>query len=298
MGISAHSAVSNPAPGRPLQAIGATGAVLALAILAASVLLRLTTVFDAAGQAISTLPAAVESATRLVHRLAASGVGVLALSAAILCWMRRRSAAGALRPTVWIAVATIVLAVIGPLTPGYKFAAVTVANVVGGMVLLMSCWWLRESLAFPVPGRAARDPLLVTAFFVLLLHAGSGAAASAFEMRGIRLAAFVHVGTAMLATMFVGAVLWERRGCEGQARTVGATTLLLTAQLILGLATMWIDPRPVWMGFVHAMLSLLFACGLVSVAVRTPGHWPDRVLRRGAPAARPGPGSAPTCPRP
>ena len=77
MGISAHSAVSNPAPGRPLQAIGATGAVLALAILAASVLLQIPVALGAS----SKLPIGIEldGPAGSDRRLLAIGLAVEAL---------------------------------------------------------------------------------------------------------------------------------------------------------------------------------------------------------------------------
>ena len=62
---------------RRLHSIATCGTVLALTILAASMLLRLTAQFGTDGQVISTLSATLESTTRMAHRLAASGVGVL-----------------------------------------------------------------------------------------------------------------------------------------------------------------------------------------------------------------------------
>lgn len=258
-------------PTRPLQAIGSAGSALALAILGASILLRLTTVFGGDGHPISTLPPAIESAVRLLHRLAASGVGLLALSAAILCWRRRPWVANAVMPTAWIVSATVLLAVIGPLTPGYRFAAVTVVNVVVGTVLLMSCWWLRESLAAASTRHRAHDPLLIPALMVFLAHVGSGAAASALEMRGIGWVAFIHMGSAVLVFLFVGAILWVRHGRERLTGLVGAMTLLLAAQIALGLVLIAMDARPTWLEFLHAMLSPLLAAGLVSIAVRDSG---------------------------
>lgn len=255
-------------PLRTLLAIGTTGSALALVILGVSILLRLTTLFADDGHPLSTLPDTLESAVRLLHRLAASGVGLLALWATVLCWIRRPLVAKAVMPTAWIVAATVLLAAIGPLTPGYRFATVTVANVVGGTVLLMACWWLREALATAPAHRQARDPLLLPALLVFLAHVGIGAAASALSVRGMRWVAFMHMGSAVLVVIFVGSLLWTRYGRARLTRLVGAMTLLLVAQIALGLALMAADPRPVWLGFLHAMLSPLLAAGLVSIAVR------------------------------
>lgn len=255
--------------GRALYAIGTLGAALSFAILAASVLLRLATVFDAQGQPLSTLPAPMQDFTRLIHRVAASGVGLLAATAVFLCWTRRRVVPEARWPTALIAVATTVLAAIGPLTSGYRYASVTVANVVGGIVLLMACWWLRETLSAGRAPRPYRDALLYTTFVVFLIHVASGAANSALDAHGIRWAAFAHAGTAMLATIFVGGTLWERRAHAGARGLAGAMAALLALQVALGMAALWISPRPLGLAFLHALLSVPMAAGLVSIAVRT-----------------------------
>jgi heme A synthase len=252
-----------------LRAIGAVGAALSLAILSASVLLRLATVFDSSGQPLSTLPAYAEDLTRLIHRIAASGVGLLALAAVLLCWQGRPTTPEAKRAIAWIAGVTIVLAAIGPLTPGYRYAAVTVVNVVGGIVLLMACWWLREALS---PARAAhpcRDALLYATFVVFLFHAGTGAATSALDARGVRWVALLHAGSAMLAAIFVGGTLWERRSCMGGKGVLNAMCALLCAQIVLGIGAVCLVPRPLWLGFAHAVISALMAGVLVSIALRT-----------------------------
>lgn len=259
---------SLPTSSRTLPGIGIVGSALALVILGVSILLRLSTVFADDGHAVSTLPAAIENALRLLHRLAASGVALLALWAVVLCWMRRPTVARAVMPTAWIVTATVILAAIGPLTTGYRFTAVTVANVVAGTVLLMSFWWLRESLTAAPMRRNSRDPLLIPTLFVFLAHVGLGAAASALDMRGIRWLAFIHMGSAMLVIVLVVALLWVRRGRAPLTWLVGTMTLLLVAQVALGLALIAADSRPLWLGFAHAMLSQLLAAGLVSVAVR------------------------------
>lgn len=255
-------------PVRVFRTIGLAGAALAFAILGASILLRLATSFGADGVPVSGLPPAIEDAVRLVHRLAASGVGLLAVAAVILCWTRRGYVTGFIGPTVWVAIATLALAAIGPLTPGYRYAAVTIANVVGGTLLLMAFWWLHEARETMSGRSRSLDALIAVALVVFLAHAGSGAAASALEMRGIRWAAFIHAGTAMLATMFIGAILWERHTTGGLDRIARGTAWLLAVQLALGVITLLIFPRPAWMGFLHSMLALLLAAGLVSIAVR------------------------------
>jgi heme A synthase len=264
----APSSLPRLAPARLLQAAGTVGSVMALAILAMSALLRLTTVFAADGHTLSTLPGAVEDTARLIHRLAASSVGLLALLATVLCWRNRRIVATAVVPVALLVVATLVLALIGPLTPGYRFTAVTVANVVGGTVLLASCWWLRERLAATPVHSHAPGPLLKAALIVFFIHVTTGATTSALEMRGIQGFAIVHQVSAMLVIVLLGAILWDKRLQERLPRLRAFVQWLLYAQIALGLTLMLAGSQSPWLALVHAMCSPLLIAGLVSIAVR------------------------------
>lgn len=257
------------APIRALHWIGALGALLALTILGASILLRLTSVIGVDDVVRSTLSTGTENAVRMVHRLAASGVGILALLVTVLCWMQRRTIAHAMKSALFLVGATVLLAVIGPLTPGYRFSVITVMNVVAGTVLLGACWWLREALVNgPVSPNKAAHPMLRMAFIVLVVHVGLGALASALEMRGTHWVAFVHSGSGMLTTLLLGSILWDRHTDPRLKSVTGIMAGLLVVQVALGVAALLIDGRPVGLGFVHAMLSPLLAAGLVSIAVR------------------------------
>lgn len=259
---------SNTASLRVLHAIGVIGSILALTILGASVLLRLTTVIAPDGTALSQLTTEVENAIRLVHRLAAASVGILALAASVLGWQNRTQFPAVMRPVAWITGATVLLAVIGPLTPGYRFSLVTITNVVAGTVLVAACWWLRETLDLATSRVAFRDPMLSLTLAVFVLHVGLGAAASAYAVRGTHWVAFVHSGSAMLATLLLGSILWDRRLHRKLTAPVRAMAGLLALQLVLGMVSLWIEVRPVTLGFVHAMVSAVLVAGLVSIAVR------------------------------
>ncbi|MGI9134977.1 MAG: hypothetical protein ACR2I0_13730 [Rhodoferax sp.] len=254
---------------RALAIIGEFGVVLALAILGSSVLLRLATRLDGTDAAVSTLPNFLEHAVRSIHRFSAASVGLLAIAASLLSWMHRNSIAQARWPTAGVVLATLILAAIGPLTPGYRYAAVTLANVLCGSALLMSCWWLRETLLYP----DGRDPAptrgLVLAVLALWIHMGSGALGSAFQMRGLHWVTYLHVATAPLFVLAYGDVLWTH---VGHGRTVDRLarplTLLLVGQVCAGLALLWIDQQPIWLGVTHALASQLLAIGLISFAIR------------------------------
>lgn len=248
-----------------LQRIGAAGALLALLILAASMLLRLATVFDAQGHASSTLPALVEQSARLLHRLSASGVALLALWAVLLCWQCRRVAPHWVRPTAWVVACTVVLAVIGPLTSGYRSGAVTVLNVSGGLLLLMSFWWLREAAGLGLTRPAALDRFSWAALAALLLQVASGASASAWAMQGLRWPAYLHMASVVLVLILCGVVLFDQRHKPWQYRRAVAVAGLLLSQLLAGYLLMAQDSRPLGLSVLHALLAPLLACALVSL---------------------------------
>ena len=266
--LPATPAIASGASTRWLLAIGLCGTLLALAILGASMLLRLATIFGVDGHTISTLPASVEGATRLVHRLAASGVGLLAICAVVLRLTCKNLSAHVVAPITCIVAVTIFLALIGPMTPGYRHAAVTVGNIVGGMVLLMSFCWLRESVLAGSPVSKPLDPVLRATIVFFLVHIATGAATSAVEMHGVRGVTFLHMGTAMLSTSLISASLWERRGESTLANWTAATTVLLAVQIALGVALLWSVSRPIWLAFGHGMVSPMLAIALVSLAKR------------------------------
>jgi heme A synthase len=255
-------------PARSLQAMGSVGAFMALAILAMSALLRLTTVFDADGHTISTLPAVAEDTARLIHRLAASTVGLLALAAPIVCWRYRKDVAQAVVPVAGIVAATLLLTLIGPLTPGYRFTIVTAATIVGGTALLASCWWLRERLANVRENRRAPGTLLKATLLVVFIHIVAGATASAFALRGIHGVSIVHQLSALLLIVLLGAILWDKGFQSQHPRLHTVMTWLLYAQLALGFTLLLAQGHLVWLALAHALCSPLLVAGLVSMAVR------------------------------
>jgi heme A synthase len=257
-----------PTSVRGLRTIGALGSVLAFTILGASILLRLSTHFGVDGIPQSNLPLEYENAIRMVHRLSASSLGLLALVAAIFCWIRRSSLPQAVQPVVWMVAATVLLALIGPLTPGYRYSSVTIANVVAGTVLLAACWWLREALSTTAPITLTQRPIIRVTLAIFVLHVSLGAASSDSQMRGIHWVAFVHSGSAMLTALLLGSILWDHRKNAQSARMVVAMACLLAIQLVLGLVSIWMAARPIGLDFVHAMLSPLLLAGLVSLNLK------------------------------
>jgi heme A synthase len=247
------------------------GAILAFAILAASMLLRLATVFTADGRAVSTLPPEVENVARMLHRASASGVALLALCAVVLCWRRRATDGYLATPVGWIVLSMIVLAVIGPLTPGYRNELITVLNVTVGMLMLVAFWWLRELAAMKATeARRPQDPLGQVALLVFLAHVATGANASAGEMHGVRWPAFLHVASLLVAVAFIVSAAFVRRNERTASRNIAALLALLTLQLIFGYSLMQQEVRPLWLALLHGLLSPLLSVALVSLGVRYP----------------------------
>jgi heme A synthase len=248
-----------------LQRIGAAGALLALLILAASILLRLATVFDAQGRSSSTLAPMVEHIVRLAHRLSASGVALLALWAVVLCWRCRRVAPQWARPTAWIVASTLILAVIGPLTSGYRLGAITVLNVSFGVLLLMSFWWLQEAALLGPNRPTPLDKFSWAALTALLLQMASGAGASAWEMQGLRWPAFVHLACVVFVLILTGVVLLDQYHKPRQRTRSFVVVGLLAAQVLVGYVLMAQDSRTLGLSLFHALLAPLLAAALVSL---------------------------------
>ena len=240
---------------RTLAAAGLWGAVLTFVILSMSVLLRLGTQVEA-GEAVSTLGPGIEQWARIAHRVAAMGVGILA-ALALVAASRLPPAQRPGVPVGIVVALTLLLALIGRYTPGYRTDLVTVLNVAGGIGLIAAFWALR---ALPAP----RERLAAVALGVLLALAALGAAADAAAMRGAPAWIPLHLG---LAAIFAGLALvaaWRQR-----ARRVAATTLavLTMSQLALGMYLVTTpDSRALAPSWLHAMIACALAILLASLA--------------------------------
>ena len=165
---------------------------------------------------------------------------------------------------------TVILALIGPLTPGYRLAGVTVVNVGCGVLLLLSFWWLRESAAPDAAGNRPLDAFSWAAMVALLVQVGTGAAASAWEMHAVHWPALVHLASGLFCAILVGSVLLDQRSKPGPLGRRWLVAGLLAGQLLLGYLLMWQDERSVALSFAHAMLAPLLAGALVSLLKHLP----------------------------
>ncbi len=253
---------------RWLRWIGGAGTVLAAAVLAASMVLRLETTFPPDGAAISSLSPGVEHAIRVMHRLAASSVALLALAVAVICWIWRAFSRPVWVPAAWIGFSTLVLSVIGPMTPGYRLPLVTIANVAVGLQLLMAFAWLREVARPPTLMRTRCGGFERAAMVAFVLHSATGAATSAALAQGGRLPVLLHLVTLGAWLVLAGAVGWFRQDRDGLAVRRTCLLALVALQSLIGYLALAPSERSLGLLLAHALISPVLALVLVSLAVR------------------------------
>ncbi|MBL8514963.1 MAG: hypothetical protein JNJ55_13305 [Betaproteobacteria bacterium] len=243
--------------------IGALGVVLSFAVLATSALLRLATTLSD-GVATTSLPQAIEDPVRLIHRIAAMGISGMAVWAFALAWRARRKAQPSdrsLRIATIILLLTVFLSALGPFTPGYRFDAVTVGNVAGGVALILAfqAWWWAAMKA-PQPDaanpRAGRWALIAFAAQVTL-----GALVSAQAMTQRFDALLPHIVSAILAVACTS-VWWMR--APNARRALSKALVLLAFQCAGGATLALLAERPLLLAVGHATLSPLIGMALVS----------------------------------
>ena len=133
----------------------------------------------------------------------------------------------------------------------------------------MSCWWLREASAYCAAPVSGKNTPLVVAMLSFLTHIATGAATSALHMRGMDWVAYVHIGSAMLFLFTAGDVLWARSAQPASSKLAMQLTGILLIQIAMGVILMWLDRQPIWLAVVHALVSQVFAAGLVSLGMQS-----------------------------
>lgn len=119
--------------------------------------------------------AAYTAEVRAAHRVAASAVGIVIAIGAVIWLSGERSQRGVTAVVLALLALTVFLALLGRFTPGAAIPAVTLGNLLGGMVLLALLWLLRLKLIAPAPppvsralAGAARVSLLLLAVQIVL----------------------------------------------------------------------------------------------------------------------------------
>ncbi len=178
MSLSSDGSAREP---RLLARVALAGVVLVFTVVLTSAYLRLAQ----AGLGCEDWPSCYEAALhgsaaqsasalvpwmRAVHRLAAAAVGAIVLVVAVLA-LRRPRRREATVIAVALAALTLFLAVLGRATPGSQLPAVTLGNVLGGMAMLGTFWWLWLGTAAPARAGERRGLALASRFGIGLLAA-------------------------------------------------------------------------------------------------------------------------------
>ncbi len=269
-----------------VERLSAWGAVLTLVILASSVLLRLATRIDDSGTAFTVLPESMELTARVAHRLSAMAAGLLAILVALGVASARPVPRTKAVAAVAIVALTVLLALVGRYTPGYRITAITVGNVVGGMALACAFWWLREEYRAALRGRGDGGSAALVAIAALLVHAGVEAAASALALHGKPFSPVLHVATGAAVVVVAAFCTWRERPRGDRA----AAYIAATAVGVQFVCTIALDfpgsSRPAIAAWLHPMAGAIAALGFVSLAVgsRTessnqPGRPPERGIQ-------------------
>lgn len=273
-----------------LERASIAGTILVFVVIVTSSFLRLVQFgvgcedWPACYGAAQTVPGASSSAyawfipwMRVLHRLAAAGIGVLAIVVAFGAWGKPRRRAVTLVAAAIVGL-TLFLAFLGRFATAPQLPAVTLGNVLGGMTMLGLFWWL--SLECAIARRGGTHALLIAGIFGLLLlvlqfalgtlvSANQASAActgfpgcSTAAAAGWDFAAFdpwrpasrgdpadaarqtlhmAHRWGAWSVLAYFGwlASLWWRRGISGRA--LAAAALLLCVQFALGIAVVLLD---------------------------------------------------------
>jgi len=244
-----------------LRIIGTTGALLVDAMPAASMLLRLATAAPSVDM-LSPLPDQVENIVRVTHRMAASGSALLAVVAAILCWLGRPLGRRYVVACAIILTLTVFLTVLGVVSANNRVVAVVAGNVAGGTLLLTAFWWLR--VAARTNSQRLFDGLALAALIAVLAQVTLGAALSAAPRNALIFIA--HATVALLAAMLGLAAAFMQRRNEKLQGVALAVFVLIAAQAALGIYLS--AHRTTALAWLHGMLAPLLAVGLMSLAVR------------------------------
>lgn len=164
-----------------LRRFATVGVVLVFAVIVASAYLRLTQ----SGLGCADWPACYGAAPslaipvaeppwlvgvmRVAHRISAAAVGFVVIVITVVCFgaarrnFKQRWVAGLLLGL------TLFLALLGAVTPGAQLPAVTLGNLLGGMVMLGLFGWLRLEAVSPPPAPVRAVPAPWTWFGLALL---------------------------------------------------------------------------------------------------------------------------------
>lgn len=242
-----------------LLRLATAGAALSVIVVGASALLRLGTSLDAGGNVLATLPASLQQGTRLAHRIAATGVALIGLVALGSAFLPGSAVRARLKALGAVLALVALLAAIGPWTPGYRFATVTLVNAAGGIALACAFVWLGAGAT-----RLRRAAL--AALVIVLLHSALGAAASFGAMHGTRALDPLHVALGPVAAAAVVFTALRRSESPSSRGLRAGLVAMAMVQMALGAA---VAAAPsLGIAWAHALGACLLAALLAALAAR------------------------------
>jgi cytochrome c oxidase assembly protein subunit 15 len=134
---------------------------------------RIDPAFESASALEKTLPA---DWAGTVHRLAATLLGLTVIGMALIAWRNRKTPGHPLRAPLLLFALTVFLSVLGYSTPSSLVPLITVANLLGGLLMLALLWWLsiRTAELGHGPGRGRLRPAALVALVLLALQLFAG----------------------------------------------------------------------------------------------------------------------------
>jgi cytochrome c oxidase assembly protein subunit 15 len=130
------------------------------------------------------LPEKPHGVARALHRIVASVLGVLVVFIVVSAFRMRKQGGPGLAMPLAVLGLTLFLAILGYSTPSPWIPAVTLGNLLGGMLMLALLWWMgqrsvEETRHTPAAGVLSLKPWAVLGGVLVLLQISLGAWASA-----------------------------------------------------------------------------------------------------------------------
>jgi len=248
------------------------GTVLSVCILSASSTMRLMTTIDPEKNTVSLLALNLESVIRLVHRICASTVALISFAVLILSWQMKHLNIYVFRVATINALSVMTLAIIGTQTVGYKYGFVTLMNIVFGIAMLATFWWLSETISKPIEFEFKNDfsklSIKNKQINWLIFHIATGAATSAWYLYGIEWPIYIHFLTFIKLMSINVKAEGNFEKFNPKRYLIKTSKMIIALQFITGCFMFWQDHRSFLLSFSHAVLSYLLILITVSSVVR------------------------------